>query len=98
VSELQHPGHLRFFSQRSLRRLLRDAGFVPVQEFGRNMYLLLPPVPRPLEPVLARVGFQREGRFRTGSHFWHLSSRSRWWNSLLADTLVCVMQKPARPA
>jgi len=98
VAELQHPKHLQFFSRRSLQRLLLEAGFSPVEELGRNMYLLLPPVPRPLSALLSRIGFHREERFRTKSHFWHLSARSRVWNSALADTLICVMRKPAGPA
>jgi SAM-dependent methyltransferase len=98
VAELQHPRHVQFFSRRSLRRLLRQAGFEPVEDLGRNMYLVLPPLPPPLSSLAARAGLHREARFRTKSHFWHLSSRSRVWNSLLADTLICVMRKPARPS
>jgi SAM-dependent methyltransferase len=94
VSELQHPKHLQFFSRRSLRRLLVNVGFSPVEEFGRNMYALLPPVPRPVGALLSSLGWRREERFRTKSHFWHLSARARVWNSLLADTLICVMRKP----
>ncbi len=98
VAELQHPRHLQFFSRQSLRRLLLNAGFSPVEEFGRNMYVLLPPVGRPLSMLVSRVGFRREERFRAKSYFWHLSSRSSFWNSVLADTLICVMRKPASPA
>ena len=97
VSDLQHPKHLQFFSRRSLRRLLRATGFVPKEEFGRNMYLILPPLPGLLRQLPGRLGGRKEGRFRTGSYFWHFSGRSRFWNSLLADTLICVMTKPTRP-
>lgn len=93
VSELQHPKHLHFFSKRSLRRLLQEAGLTTVDEFGRNMYALLPPLPRRIEAVLPYLGFRKEARFRTKSSFWQLSHRSRFWNSLFADTLICVMRK-----
>jgi SAM-dependent methyltransferase len=95
VSELQHPKHVQFFSRRSLHRLLVGVGFDPVREFGRNMYLVLPAVPRTLEGLLARLGCEKEGRLRTNSHFWHVSAASSLWNSLLADTLIFVMRKPS---
>jgi 2-polyprenyl-3-methyl-5-hydroxy-6-metoxy-1,4-benzoquinol methylase len=93
VSELQHPKHLQFFSRRSLRRLLKGAGFTPTEEFGRNMYILLPNLPRTVTGQLSRLGFTREARVRTNGTFWHLSHRARFWNSLFADTLICVMTK-----
>jgi 2-polyprenyl-3-methyl-5-hydroxy-6-metoxy-1,4-benzoquinol methylase len=94
VGELQHPKHFQFFSLRSLRRLLREAGLREIDALGRNMYLILPDVPRPLRAVLEALGFQREPRFRTGTSFWHLSHKSRFWNRLLADTLILVSERP----
>jgi 2-polyprenyl-3-methyl-5-hydroxy-6-metoxy-1,4-benzoquinol methylase len=93
VSDLQHPRHFHFFSRRSLRRLLRQAGFREVEALGRNMYAILPQAAGALGPLLPALGFHREMRFRTGKHFWHLSGRSRVWNSLLADTLIFVLEK-----
>ena len=95
VGELQHPKHFQFFSRRSLRRLLRGAGFREVEALGRNMYLIVPAMPRPLRPLLTALGVEEEIRFRTGKPFWHLSTRSTLWNSLLADTLIFVLEKPA---
>jgi 2-polyprenyl-3-methyl-5-hydroxy-6-metoxy-1,4-benzoquinol methylase len=94
VSELQHPKHFQFFSQRSLLKVLKAAGLLPKQIFGRNMYLILPNMGKRLEEIMPRLGFKRETRFRTGGYFWHLSHKSSLFNSLLADTLVAVMQKP----
>src|SRR5579863_2477055 len=98
VSELQHPKHFQFFSRRSLISLLKSAGFVPLRVFGRNIYALLPDVPQPLRPLLQMLGFQREERFRTKGHFWHLSSQSRRGNKLFADTLIVMMTKPEQSA
>jgi len=94
-SELQHPKHLQFFSRRSLRRVLTPAGFEITEEFGRNMYILLPAIGGPLEELPRYLGFQREERFRTKSFFWHLSHRSGFWNTFWADTLICVATRPA---
>ena len=94
-SELQHPKHLQFFSRRSLRRVLTAAGFDIAEEFGRNMYMLVPAIGGPLGKLPGHLGFQREERFRTKSFFWHLSHRCGFWNTLWADTLICVARKPA---
>jgi len=94
VSELQHPKHFQFFSRRSLLKLLKNAGFQPLQLTGRNMYLIVPALPEPLDSVLAKLGFTRETRFRTGKHFWHLSHKASFYNALFADCLIMVMEKP----
>jgi SAM-dependent methyltransferase len=94
VSELQHPKHFQFFSRRSLLKLLQNAGFRPLQLTGRNMYLIVPALPEPLDSVLPKLGFTRETRFRTGKHFWHLSHKASFYNALFADCLIVVMAKP----
>jgi 2-polyprenyl-3-methyl-5-hydroxy-6-metoxy-1,4-benzoquinol methylase len=94
VSELQHPKHFQFFSQRSLLRLLNSVGFQPKSISGRNMYLILPSMAGRFERILPKLGFKRETRFRTGGYFWHISNRSRLLNRFFADTLIVVMQKP----
>lgn len=97
LSELQHPKHLHFFSRRSLNKLLTGAGFLIEREFGRNMYLLLPDFGSAFGNMLAWLGLQKEERFRTKSSFWHWSHRSAVWNTLWADTLICVVSKPVHP-
>jgi 2-polyprenyl-3-methyl-5-hydroxy-6-metoxy-1,4-benzoquinol methylase len=96
VSELQHPKHFQFFSRRSLTRLLISAGFQPKRILGRNMYLILPKLGQISDRIMPRLGFVREKRFRTGGYFWHISNKSRLLTGLLADTLICVMQKSSR--
>jgi 2-polyprenyl-3-methyl-5-hydroxy-6-metoxy-1,4-benzoquinol methylase len=93
VSELQHPKHFQFFSRRSLLRLLTSANLRLVQAIGRNMYLILPEMPSPLGRLLPILGFKQEMRFRTGKPFWHLSNKSQILNSILADTLIVVMER-----
>lgn len=95
VSDVQHPMHLRFFTRASLRRLLEGAGFRTRAALGRNMYLILPdPKLKSLQRAFRALGLQEETRFVTRKSFWHLSSRSKHANSLFADTLICVMEKP----
>ncbi|MGE5537981.1 MAG: methyltransferase domain-containing protein [Gemmatimonas sp.] len=95
VSELQHPKHVQFFSLRSLRAVLRQGGFDIKESFGRNMYVIVCDMRPPFDAVLRGLGFQKETRFRTKGSFWHLSHRSRFWNALFADTLICVATRPA---
>jgi len=95
VSELQHPKHFQFFSRRSLLKLLTAAGLTPKQVLGRNMYVILPDLPASFRRILPKLGFTQETRFRTGGCFWHLSSKSSLLNSLLADCLIVVMEKPS---
>jgi 2-polyprenyl-3-methyl-5-hydroxy-6-metoxy-1,4-benzoquinol methylase len=93
VGELQHPKHFQFFSRRSLLKVLKDAGFRPKEARGRNMYLILPSGLGMLERILPKLAFTREPRFRTGGYFWHLSNKSSLFNTLLADTLILVMER-----
>jgi hypothetical protein len=56
VSETQHPGHVRFFSRRSLSGAIESAGFAVEAVSARHMYVLLPSaVADPLAPVLRRL-------------------------------------------
>jgi SAM-dependent methyltransferase len=94
VSEVQHPKHFHFFSRRSLLKLLTGANLQPKQITGRNMYTILPDLPQPFCRLLPMLGFKPEMRFRTGKCFWHLSNKSSALNTLFADTLIVVMEKP----
>jgi 2-polyprenyl-3-methyl-5-hydroxy-6-metoxy-1,4-benzoquinol methylase len=93
VGELQHPKHFQFFSRRSLLKLLTSVKLSPKKVMGRNMYLIVPPLPLVFNSILPKLGFVRENRFRTGGYFWQLSNRSSFLNSFFADTLIVVMQK-----
>ncbi len=94
VSELQHPKHVQFFSQRSLSALVTEGGFSLILETGRNMYMILPnPKLSMLKHLFSFIGFKEEKRFRTNSSFWHLSNQSCFFNRIFADTLILVAQK-----
>jgi 2-polyprenyl-3-methyl-5-hydroxy-6-metoxy-1,4-benzoquinol methylase len=94
VGELQHPKHFQFFSRRSLLKLLESGNLRTKEIFGRNMYVILPDVSKPLRNILSWLGFQRETRFRTGKCFWHFSTGSRFMNTFFADTIIVTMEKP----
>lgn len=94
VSEIQHPGHVRFFSKRSLTRAMTEAGLVNVRVSARHMYVLLPDgLARPLGPVFQRIGFEREYRLKTGSHLWHLNRLARNASPFWADTFIVMARK-----
>jgi 2-polyprenyl-3-methyl-5-hydroxy-6-metoxy-1,4-benzoquinol methylase len=94
-SEFQHPGHVRFFSKRSLVSAIRSAGFDVATVAARHMYAILgASVGDPLSPLLKLFGFQIEPRFATGGHFWQVSRFARHASGLWADTLIIVARKP----
>ena len=95
LSELQHPKHFQFFSCRSLSKLLLASGFEIEQRYGRNIYLLIPgPWANDSLDFLQKLGMKKEIRFRTKKPFYHWSNKSRFWNSLFADTLIMKLAKP----
>ena len=95
-SEFQHPGHVRFFSRRSLVSAIESAGFEVSTAAARHMYAICPAsIGDRLAPILRIFGFQIEPRFATGGHFWQLSRFAPRANALWADTLIIVARKPA---
>jgi len=94
ASEYQHPGHVRFFSKRSLTASIQKAGFEVTAVSARHMYLLLGRrLADSLEPLLRNVGFQKEPRFATGDHFWQISGFARRASGFWADTLIVTARK-----
>lgn len=95
ASEIQHPGHVRFFSKRSLKRDIESAGFRVTEVSARHMYVILGSMFDALAPALRFVGFEKEDRFATGGHFWQVSKFSPKANGFWADTLFAVATRPA---
>jgi 2-polyprenyl-3-methyl-5-hydroxy-6-metoxy-1,4-benzoquinol methylase len=94
VSDVQHPGHIRFFSKRSLTSAIEAAGFVDVRVSGRHMYLLLPDrVARLFGGVLRSVGFEREYRLKTGSYLWHFNRLANRASPFWSDTFIVTARK-----
>jgi len=94
VGEFQHPGHVRFFSKRSLTAAIDKAGFEVMAVSARHMYLIVGRRPGDsLAPLLQLAGFQKEPRFATNDHFWQLSAFAHRASGLLADTLIVTARK-----
>jgi len=94
ASEYQHPGHVRFFSKRSLSAVIERAGFEITALSARHMFLIIGRrIGDPMQPLLRSVGFQEEPRFTTGDHFWQLSAFAPRANGLWADTLIIAARK-----
>lgn len=86
-----------FFSKSGLKKFVSEAGYEQIEITGRHIYLILAGrAALAIAPLLEKLGFQRELRFRTKTWFWFLggfSSRaSRWWT----DTLIITAQKIER--
>ena len=94
VSELQHPGHIHFFSKRSLMNYVTEAGFSRPAISARHMYILLPyRFPSSFCVLLEYLGFEREYRFATGEYFWHRSTYASRASALWADTFIVQARK-----
>jgi 2-polyprenyl-3-methyl-5-hydroxy-6-metoxy-1,4-benzoquinol methylase len=94
-SEVQHPGHVRFFSKRSLARAIQSAGFAIETMAARHIYCVVGAVlGDPLASVLERLGFAVEPRFATRGHFWQLGRFAKRASAFWADTLMVVARRP----
>ena len=94
LTEVQHPGHIRFFSIRSLRRHLEINNFNKIDISARNMYFILNEGIGDLIPNLLKfIGFKREFRFKTKKYFWQLSFFSKKANSFFSDTIIILARK-----
>lgn len=95
VTEIQHQGHIRFFSKSGLAKYFKNSGFAHIKISGRNMYLILSgKYIEAFGKILEYFGFNKEIRFRTKKPFWHLSHFSNFANSFFTDTLILEAQKP----
>jgi SAM-dependent methyltransferase len=93
-SEYQHPGHVRFFSKRSLTASIEAAGFDVISISARHMYLILGRrIGDPLAALLHVAGVRKEPRFVTADHFWQLSAFARRASGFWADTLIVAARK-----
>jgi SAM-dependent methyltransferase len=94
-SEYQHPGHVRFFSKRSLVKAIETAGFAVESTYARHIYCVCGAgVGDRLASLLKALGFAIEPRFATGGHFWQLSRFARRASPFWADTLIVVARRP----
>jgi 2-polyprenyl-3-methyl-5-hydroxy-6-metoxy-1,4-benzoquinol methylase len=96
VGEFQHPGHVRFFSNRSLSATISKAGFDIAALSARHIYLILGRrLGDAIAPLLRIIGFQEEPRFTTGDYFWQISAFAPRASGFWADTLiVAALKKP----
>lgn len=94
VTELQHPGHLRFFSPKSLHQFVKNSGFSEVKIAARHMYIVLgETLGKACMPLLKPAGLQPEHRFRAGKDFYQISRFSEKASSFWADTLILTASK-----
>jgi 2-polyprenyl-3-methyl-5-hydroxy-6-metoxy-1,4-benzoquinol methylase len=89
LSELQHVGHIRFFSVSSLTTFIENSDFSIESVGGRNMYMVFnDAIGKLLKKLPTGKLLVREFRFRTGKYFWHLSNFSEKASRFWSDTLI----------
>ena len=94
-SEYQHPGHLRFFSPKLLKKHFQECQYHKIQMSGRNMYFIIgEKIAKLFMPLLVRLTFlQSEIRFLTKNKFFHISHNSKKVSSFWSDTIFVKAQK-----
>jgi 2-polyprenyl-3-methyl-5-hydroxy-6-metoxy-1,4-benzoquinol methylase len=94
LSEVQHPGHIRFFSKCLLIERFYEAGFSEIKMKSRKMYIVLPDK---IGSILKVIGFgmflTREFRFKTKEFIWYIGKCSENASSLFSDTLIVIAVK-----
>lgn len=94
LTEVQHPGHVRFFSKKSLCKKIKDNGFKEIEMSSRHIYLILcGRFVSFLGPFLERIGMTNEMRFTTMRPFWHFSKYSAKANPFWSDTFIVTAKK-----
>jgi 2-polyprenyl-3-methyl-5-hydroxy-6-metoxy-1,4-benzoquinol methylase len=89
ATDVQHPGHVRFFSRRGLSDAIEKAGFKIEDLAARHMYCVLAKgIGDPIAPFLKAIGFRQETRFSKGDYFWQLGRMAPSASSFWADTFV----------
>jgi hypothetical protein len=97
ATEIQHPGHVRYFSKPGLRRHVAEAG-LDIDLFGaRHIYIVLGArLGRCLASLAPTSWLEREYRLRSGRYFWHVSRFAVRASSFWADTFLVRARKPER--
>jgi 2-polyprenyl-3-methyl-5-hydroxy-6-metoxy-1,4-benzoquinol methylase len=96
-SDYEHPGHVRFFSRKTLRAAIESAGFAIEKISARHMYFLCSArIGDPLAPLLKLVGCSTEPHFATNSHLWQLSRFAPRASGFWADTFIVEARKVRR--
>jgi 2-polyprenyl-3-methyl-5-hydroxy-6-metoxy-1,4-benzoquinol methylase len=89
ATDLQHPGHVRFFSRKGLSDAVEKSGFEIADMAGRHMYCVLGKgIGDPIAPVLKAIGFRQEPRYTKGDNFWQFSRLVPSASSFWADTFI----------
>lgn len=94
LSEVQHPGHIRYFTLKSLTSYFVSTSLKIEKICARNMYLILPyTIGNILNKILSGKIVRKEKRFKTGKFYWHISSCSTKASSFFTDTMIIVARK-----
>ena len=89
ATDVQHPGHVRFFSRKGLVSAIEKAGFEIADVAARHMYCVVGRgIGDAIAPLLKAAGFSEEPRFAKGDHFWQFSRFSPSASAFWADTFI----------
>jgi len=89
LTEIQHEGHVRFFSKKLLESFFINSGF-NIQKMHSRMIFLI--IPFDLS-FLRKLGFHRELRMKTNSYFWYFGKCINKFNNFFSDTIIVESKK-----
>ena len=89
LSEVQHDGHLRFFSKKSLLSFVKKSKFKLDFFFSRIIFIICPFDIN----FLKFFGFKKEKRFKTNSFFWYLGFCCKYSSNFFSDDFIIKLKK-----
>ncbi len=94
LTEIQHSGHVRFFSKNFLTDILNEHSFVVERFCGRNMPMIIPGrIGHFLAKYFFWIGFKIETRFTTKKEYAHLSYFTTSASKLFSDTFIIKVKR-----
>jgi len=89
LPEVQHPGHINFFSNNILKSLFKKYNFVITNKLSNYVFLILPDFNNYIyRNILLKLNFKREMRYKTKQFYWHLSIKRKNINNFWSETLM----------
>jgi 2-polyprenyl-3-methyl-5-hydroxy-6-metoxy-1,4-benzoquinol methylase len=89
LTEIQHDGHVRFFSIKLIENFLINSGFKVQKTHSRIIYLIIPYN----WSFLRFLGFHKEFRMKTNSYFWYFGKCKDKFSNFFSDTIIIESKK-----
>jgi len=93
LPEVQHPGHISFFSDKLLNKLFLKNGLTITSKHSNYVLLILPDLNIKIYSfILSKLTFKKELRYKTKKYFWHFSFKKKKINNFWSETLMYTLK------